>query len=439
MRILLLNTSFPPQARSAARLFHDLGSYLTRLGHEVTVVTELPWRRLGGDANATVILRREHVNGMNVHRVRGYPFREQSLLGRGINLLWVPFRFYFVAGSAGRQDVALVYSPPLTLGLTAWMLKRRHGVPFVFNVQDIYPQTLIDLGYMKNPLMIRVFEWIERFIYRQAARIVVHSEGNRQYLVRPGRAGPNKVVVIPNWVDTEVIRPSERLNQFRQKHGIGQKFLVCYAGTMGYAQDLSVFFQAADQLRAYEDILFLLVGEGVRASEWREKAEELRLSNVLFLPLQTQSEYLSLVNACDVGLVPLIRTLRTPVVPAKLLDFMAVARPVIASVNLDGDTSRIIHEANCGYAFAPDDPEGVRNAVLALYEDPSLARKLGRNARRYAEVRFSLKTCAGSYEELFSSIVHHRGRETKQPARVLAGCSGALVSFGRSVFKGKGQ
>lgn len=409
MKILLLNTSFPPIARSAAHLFHDLGCYLVARGHQVSVVTEFPWRRLGSAESAARYWSarfrlQETMDGMDVVRVRRFPFREGSLIGRGINALLLPLTFYFGARSMGQADVALVYCPPLTLGLAAFFLQRFHHVPFVFNVQDIYPQTLIDLGLMKNPLLIRFFEWMERFTYVQAACIVVHSEGNRQYLVTRRPVPAEKVVVIPNWVDIDLIRPSDRLNGCREKYGVGTRFLVCYAGTMGYAQDLNPIIQAAKELQEHEDIVFLLIGEGVRAAEWRQKVEQLYLRNVRFLPLQPRSVYPSIVSASDVGLVPLTEELRTPVVPGKLLDFMAGGRPVIATVNLDGDTSRIIREANCGYVFAPDDGHGVAEAILALYHDRPMAHQLGANGRTYAERHFSLKVCAAQYQELFRQI-----------------------------------
>jgi glycosyltransferase involved in cell wall biosynthesis len=215
-------------------------------------------------------------------------------------------------------------------------------------------------------------------------------------------------VVIPNWVDIDLIHPSDRLNGFREEHGLGNRFLVCYAGTMGYAQDLNPIIQAAKELQEYEDILFLLIGEGIRASEWQQEVKQLRLRNVRFLPLQPKTVYPSIVSASDVGLVPLTEELHTPVVPGKLLDFMAGGRPVIATVNLDGDTSKIIKEANCGYAFAPDDGQGVAEAILALYHDRSMAHQLGSNGRAYAKSHFSLKVCAAKYEALFRQITQGR-------------------------------
>ncbi|MCK4823627.1 glycosyltransferase family 4 protein [bacterium] len=409
MRILLLNTSFPPMARSAARIFHDLGRYLVSKGHQVSVVTEVPWRRLGFDDAANKYRNakfryKEIMDGIKVFRIWGFPFREGSRFGRGINALLLPLTFYLRACYAGQADIALVYSPPLTLGLASFLLKRQHNIPFVFNVQDIYPQTLIELGLMKNLLLIRFFEWMERFTYAHASHIVVHSEGNRRYLIDRRPVKPDRVKVIHNWVDTNTFHPSERLNEFRRNHGIGAKFLICYAGTMGHAQDLNAIIQAAKRLQEYDDMLFLLIGEGVREKEWKQKAEQWNLKNIRFLPLQPKQVYNSIVSAADVGIVPLIEDLRTPVVPGKLMDFMAGGRPVIATVNLDGDTSRIINEAKCGYAFTPDDVQGVTEALLSLYNDWSKIEQMGSNGRTYAERHFSLEACAAQYETLFRQL-----------------------------------
>ena len=411
MRILLLNTSFPPQLRSAARLFHELGADLVKRGHQVTVITEFPWRRLGGDTNHAAVPETECDHGMEVKRVRVPCYAENSIIGRGINLLLLPWLFYRAARSMGAQELTVVYSPPLTLGLAAWLLKRRTGAAFILNVQDIYPQTAIDLGYLRNRFLIRAFQWLERFLYRHADCVVVHSEGNRRYLTSRDRVQPERAIAIPNWVDTGRIRPGSRSNEFRARHHIAEQFVVCYAGTMGYAQDLTPILAAARALAGRPDILFLLVGEGVQAPRWRQMAEG--LSNVRFLPLLGEADYAGLIDACDAGFVPLAEELRTPVVPAKLLDFMAAARPVIATLNPASDAAAIITAAECGFVFSPHESAGVAQAIVFLRENPDACRARGSSGRRYAEQAFSLHVCAGQYEALFRQVL--RG-DANQPA-----------------------
>ncbi|NIO21903.1 MAG: glycosyltransferase [Candidatus Aenigmarchaeota archaeon] len=288
------------------------------------------------------------------------------------------------------------------------MFKCFQNIPFVFNVQDIYPQTPIELGLMKNQVLIKFSEWIENFVYKETARIVVHSQGNRDYLIKRKSVPPEKVNVIHNWVDTEAVRPSEKMNGFRKREQLGNRFVVCYAGTMGYAQDLNPIIEAADILKSDEDILFLLIGEGIQEAEWKRKVKTLRLKNVRFLPLQPKSIYPSIIAASDVGLVPLTKNLRTPVVPGKLLDFMAGARPIIATANLNGDTAKIIREAKCGYVLPPQDGKQVAQAILELYHNPDVANRLGSNGRIFTESNFSLRASGGQYEELFRQLADKR-------------------------------
>ena len=405
MRILLLNTSFPPQVRSAARLYHDLGRYLVRGGHHVSVVTEMPWRRLG-DGESAAIPEREEIDGMQVVRIASYRFGERSMLGRGINLSLLPLKFYRAARSLGPHDVALVYSPPLSLGITGWMLHRLHGTPFIFNVQDIYPQTVIDLGYMKNGAVAKLFSTLEGFVYQRAARLVMHSEGNVQFILNRKKAHPDRTLCLPNWIDTDAIQPTPRTNQFRKQHALGDRFIICYAGTMGYAQEFASLIDAAAALRHRKDILFLLVGEGVRRAEFESRARG--LDNVRFLPLQSEPAYRDLVADVDVGFVSLTEKLTTPVVPAKLLDFMAAARPVIACTNPASDTGSIIAAANCGYVCSPQASTSIAEAVLKLHCDRQLAQQFGFNGRQYAEQHFSLSSCAVAYQQLFDQLCAKR-------------------------------
>jgi len=410
MRILLLNTSFPPELRSAADICYELGQELVRRGHSVTVVTGFPRVRLSDESlferyRGFRFSCEENWNGIKVVRVRAFPYPEQSLLARGIDAFLTPLAFFLGCQRVGKQDLSWVYSPPLTLGLAALDLKWQRGVACVFNAQDIYPQTLIDLGLMKNRLLIKVFEWIERLVYRHVDQIVVHSNGNREYLVTRKLVPAEKIAVIPNWVSADAAESAEDGISFRREHGLEDKFVVSYAGVMGYAQDLSAIIDAAYELKPYADIVFLLVGEGVREKAWKSRVEQLELPNVKFLPLQPQPTYLALLNASAVGLVPLTDQLRTPAVPGKLSRIMGTGRPVIAIVNSAGDATEIIKEANCGYIISPGNSQRLAEAVLELYRDPALVKRLGENGRRYAEQHFSLSAGVTAYENLFRKIV----------------------------------
>jgi len=248
-----------------------------------------------------------------------------------------------------------------------------------------------------------MFERMESFVYEKADYITVHSSGNKKHIVSKG-INPDKVKIIPNWVDTEFIKPTNRINGFRIQHSLGKKFIVSFAGTMGYSQDLDIILESANILEEYKDILFLLVGDGLEKARLEKKAEELNLKNVKFLPLQPRGRYPDVLNASDVSLVTLKKKVKTPVVPSKLLSIMSSGRPVLGSMNLDGDAPRLIIDANCGICVEAEDTEGLSQAILKLYQDSNLRENLKKNGRDYVEKNLSRKFCMRKYENLFIKV-----------------------------------
>lgn len=464
MRILLLTAYFPPDTGSAAHLFYELGTSLVERGHAVTVITGMPGYHAQGSLKRYKGKKwiREKVNGMEVVRVATPQFPRRLMVGRA---LWqfTGATVFFLAGlGLPPHDVTIVYSPPLPLGLTAWALHRFKGMPFILNVQDLFPQSIIDLGLLKNRWIIRLFEAMERFIYARANHITVHSPGNRDHVIAKG-AKPERVSVIRNWVDTDFIRPGPRMNGFCEKHSLDDAFVVSFAGVLGYSQDLDVVLEAARLISppnpptlggtgappalgggghspqdwgdrggpgsggrgailppglggrgGQPEILWLIVGDGVEKPRLEAKAREMGLDNVRFLPMQPRDRYPAVLHASDICLATLHAEVKTPVVPSKILSIMAAGRPVVAALNLDGDAPRLIAEAQCGLCVPPEDPHALADAVLRLYRDPSLREELGRNGRRYAEEHLSLEVCVRRYEELLRQVAVERQKEKKE-------------------------
>lgn len=407
MRILLMSAYFPPDTGSAAHLFYELGVALTRRGHDVAVITSFPGYHAQGDLSR--YRRRLWLNetldeGIHVARVAVPHLFRDTPIRRGLWQFTCSASFALRGLVLSRPDVVVMYSPPLPLGLAAWTFRLLRGIPFVLNVQDLFPQSAIDLGVLSNSLLIWFFEGLERFLYRRADHITVHSAGNREHVVAHG-AHPGRVTVIRNWIDTDFIRPGERFNGFSREHGLDDRFVVSFAGVIGYSQDVDVILEAADLLRGYAEIHFLVVGDGVEKARLEDKAQGMRLSNVQFLPMQPRQRYADVLHASDVSLATLRAEVATPVVPSKILSVMAAGRPVVASMNLDGDAPRLIEEAQCGYALPPGNPQALADAVLSLYRDAALRERLGRNGRRYAEQHLSAQAGAERYIQLFGRIL----------------------------------
>ncbi len=401
MRILLVSPYFPPEVGSAAHLYEDLGLALKARGHEVVVLTGLPRYHVAGPSFRTRgrPFRMERHRGLLVFRAFNFEIPWDVPLLRGLDQFFSAFCSALLGAALPAFDVALVYSPPLPLALAMWGLCRLRRRPLVVNVQDLFPQSAIDLGLVRHPLLIRLFRLLEAFLYRQAQGLMVHSEGNRQHLRALGVA-PEKIGVVPNWVDTEAIKPGPRQNLLRQELGLNQHFIVSFAGVMGYSQGLETVLESAALLREKPNILFLLVGDGVEKPRLEKLARKHRLQNVRFLPMQSREAYLQVLAASDLCLVTLRGKVRTPVVPSKILSIMAAARPVLASLPLEGDAPRLIAAADCGVCLPPEDPWALTEAILGLYSDAARREQLGANGRTFAQQHLSLPASVAQVEAL---------------------------------------
>lgn len=408
MRVLLLTPAFPPEITGSGHLYYELAESLVANGHTVAVITALPRQRLGDqkldDRYQGRFLVQEAMVGAHVLRPATLPLPLNNPITKGLDHFSIASSYLLAGLRAGVQDIILTYSPPLPFGLTAFALSHLKRIPFVLNVQDIFPQYAIDAGLLRNPAMVRIFRVIERFLYRNATCITVHSERNRDYLISKG-VPADKVVSIPNWANLEFYKPGPKQNGFRAEHRLDDKFVVSYAGTMGWAQGLDVVIQAAELLRDKNRIHFILVGEGPRKRDLEMRVAEGELKNVTFLPLQARDKYPSLIQASDVCLISLNQRLSTPVVPGKLFDIMASARPVVGNVPLSGDAPAIIGEASCGICVEPDRADKLAEAILKLYREPSLADEMGKNGRRQAERFFSREACTKAYEQLLLCLL----------------------------------
>jgi len=402
VKILIITNYFPPEIGGAAHLYYELAESLVKRGHWVTVVTGFPRYniKVQPEIYRGKRLMKEEMNGIQVLRIWMPKVPRTNLFLRGLEHFLVPAALLFAAVSISRHDVAIVYSPPLPLGLAAYIVSRVRKIPFIVNIQDLFPREAVMLGLLKNKFLIRLFEIIERFIYHKADFITVHSPGNRKHVLSHG-GHPGRVKVVHNWVDLERIRPLPRENLFRKEYGLNSRFVVSYAGTMGWCQDMLIIVEAANYLRNYRDIIFVMVGDGPEKAKTEEYAHKLGLANILFLPVQPWTKYPEVLAASDLSMINLNKNLITPVVPSKLLNIMASGRPVVASLPLNGDAPQIIADAGCGLCVEAGDAKGLAHAILKLYQNPEEALEMGRRGRLYAEKHFSREPCVTMYEAIF--------------------------------------
>ncbi|MBI3680406.1 MAG: glycosyltransferase family 4 protein [Acidobacteria bacterium] len=400
MHILFLSNYWPPEIGASSHLTFEMGETLVGFGHRVTVVTGFPTYNLPSlpPKYRGRWLFEEEMAGMRVLRIAVPGSQAQSKVRRGWAHLASPALYALRTLPVDTVDVVYTVSPPLPMGLSASAVATRFGAPCCLGVQDLFPQNAIDLGLLRNHALIRFLEAMERATYRSAEAITVHSEGNRRYVVsRGGR--PERVQVVPNWVDTEWIRPGNSNNEVRRTASLNGEFLVVFAGTMGWSQGLGVVVDAARQLASEPDLAFLLVGDGTDRANLESKASG--LSNVRFLSMQPKELYPSVLAAADACLVTLRPEVATPVVPSKLLTIMAAERPVLASLPLFGDAPQIISESGCGITCPAGDAKALAQAVLFLKNQRTVASEMARRGRRFAEANFSRVACVRRFERVF--------------------------------------
>lgn len=417
MKVLLITGYFPPEMAAAPNLNYELGRELVRLGHSVTVATGFPRYNLkeAPEKYRGKLYMRETMDGMTVERI-WYPALPRGVpVARGIDILLMAFALVFSALRAGRADVASVFSPPLTVGLTAILMRRLRGIPFVYNVHDLFPQNAVDLGVLRNKALIRFFRRMESGIYRRSDYLTVISAGNRDRVIASG-ADPDRTFIVPDWVDADFVFPGEKRNEFSERHGLADKFVVSFTGVMGFSQDLDIVLAAARLLAGNPDIRFLLVGDGVEKPRLLAEAEKHHLKNVIFLPMMPREDVPIVLSSSDACLATLPASVKTPPVPSKIVWAMSAGRPLITCLPLDGDAPDLIRAADCGICLPPENPQALADAVARLQANPKDCRRLGENGRRYVLENLSLRRSAGKYLELFESAMKlRRGEADGEP------------------------
>lgn len=438
MKILIVNIYFHPDPTGTGLVLTELARDLVGYGHDVTVVTSVPHYGIAGDGRwqpangrkGLSLWREEALDGMRVIRTAVYVPQRKTFWSRSLNYATFSLLAILAGLRCGHQDIILCTSPPLSLGISAWLLSRLKRAPFVFNVQDIYPDAAILMGMLRSPLLIALFRRLERFIYRQAALVTVISEGAKQNLARKGVPG-EKIAVIPNWVDVEYVRPVPFENEFRRSlafaHGswwmaeganedesllIGSSAvnnqpstkIVMFAGNIGLIAGLETVLAAAAELRRRPDIQFVIVGEGNAKAALVERAERMGLSNVTFLPTQPREILPQMLGAADLHLVTLKLRMSTTSVPSKSYGIMASGRAMVAAVDPGSEVWRLVQAADAGVCIQPEEPLELARAVEALCDDPEQRRRLGENARAYVVRQNAKRELTALYSQVLGEV-----------------------------------
>ncbi len=395
MRCLVIGLNYPPES-TAGPYTADLAVHLKQCGHEVTVSTGFPtapsWKVWDGYEGRWWM--REVIDGVPVLRTYLYVPKDPRKTIQRI-LFDTSFAISSFIGQLFSKpvDLIVVVSPPLQIGLTGWLLGLLKGAPFFFHIKDLVPDAAVAVGMLdEGKWPVRLGRAMERFVYKRAKGIGVISPGFRSNLVAKG-VPPEKIAILPDYIDPKQIQPGPLVNGFRSAHGIRpESFVVMYSGSVAAKQGLQTLLDAADRLRSVQDIVFYVIGEGPYLSELKTMHHSLGLPNLHFLPLQPREAMSKQFAAANILVVTQKKTVTDMVFPNKLLFYMAAARPVLAAVSATSETGRFITENRVGMVVPPEDPQALAAAIQALKADFQNAQQLGQNARQVCMSHFDRKT-----------------------------------------------
>ena len=396
LRIAVLCPHFAPDTAPTGEVITRIVHELAARGHELHVVTALPWYREhriepGWEGKW---VRREATEWGSVTPFPGGDKR--NLMRRAAGFAGFSALAGLTSLRGGRVDAVIAMSPPLTMGLTGWVTHLARRGPLVFNIQDVFPDAAVETGAITNTKIIAVARWLERLSYHRAAAVTVLSDDLRDNVVakvKPSHA--SRVQVIPNFVDTEFIRPADRMTPLRAELGIGDEPVVLYAGNVGFSQSLEMVVDAA---RQFPQATFLINGDGAARASLAEQAAA--LPNVRFsgyLPKQRVPEVLA---TGDIHLVPLKSGLGRVSVPSKTYSILAAGRPVLAAIDPGTEVPRMLAASGGGVAVPPDDPVAFTAALAELLADPPAAAAMGARGRAWVEGAASPAAVAAAYEAL---------------------------------------
>lgn len=409
MRILYVSQYFPPEMGAPAARVYELAREWVGLGHEVTVLTGFPNHPTGviPPEYKGQLVRREEVEGIRVVRTPIY-----AAANRGVVRRAAAYASYAVsAATAGhvlteRPDVLIATSPQFLTAISGFWLSKLKRVPWVFEVRDIWPRSIVEVGAMSaDSPVIRALERIEVFLYGQAHRIVVVTDSFVEELA--GRGIPRaKLRVVKNGVDLELFRPMSRDNEVRAELGLRpQDFMCLYVGTHGMAHGLKTILEAANLLRGHPNVRFVFVGEGADKESLKSEAQRLGLTAVTFVDKQPRGKIPLYLAASDLSLVLLKgKPLFTTVLPSKIFEIMGSGRPI--ALGVDGEARRVVvDDAKAGVFVTPENADALARCILDLVADPAAREDLGRNGRAHVEQHFSRSMLARKYLSVLEEVI----------------------------------
>jgi colanic acid biosynthesis glycosyl transferase WcaI len=407
MRVMMFGAYYEPDLGPSAPLSTMLCENLVHLGHQVTVITMVPHYPSGRVSDEFrgkgKWLWKSLEKGVEVIRV-GLPSVDRSKLSLRL-FQFICYQIGATLAGLGKQyDVVLASSSSLTswLPFASMVVLRRK--PAIYSVYDVYPSVGVTLGIFRHKAVIALVAGMERFCLNHAKIVRIISDSFRPELRALG-VPDDKMDLVYDWVDTDLVRPLPRDNAFAREHNLTGQFVVLYAGNLGMSQGLEHVLTAAEILAGQREITFVFVGDGANRERLNTEAERRLLKNVMFIPFQTRQRLPEVLASADISLVSLQRGIGLGSLPSKTYSILASGRPVVACIDEESETWKLVRRAEAGLCIPPENPTALVDAILALKKDPVLRDRLGCNGRTWAENHHSPQSGARQIEKIMLEII----------------------------------
>lgn len=408
MRIVLLTQWYPPEQAPIGYMMRELAQALLSRGHEVTVITGFPnhpgGRVFGG--YRVKWRKKEKLDGVDLWRMYLYTSAIRGKWSRILTFLSFTLSSAWALLVHRKPDLVFSVFQPLSVGLVLPPIAWLRGTKLILNVQDLHPDAPVELGLIRNPLLIGALRWVERFGYRTADGLAVICDHFRCHCTARG-ANDACVAVIPNWIDLDEISPGDRMSGFRKKLGLSADHLVVlFAGTIGLVANAEVILESAKLLRDSLPIVrFVFVGEGPALGNLKRIVADAELKNVLFMPFQPRDRLPDVQAMSDISVITMGAGKGHASVPSKVLGYMAAARPVVAAVDADSETAALVLRSDCGVVTPPGNAQRLAQTIVSLAHDEARRRQLGCNGRSHLEKNYAKDQIVSQYVKFFESVV----------------------------------
>lgn len=408
MHILFLTHYFPPEVNAPASRTYENAKQWIRAGHQVTIITCVPNHPNGivypGYQNR--LRQWDEKDGIRVLRVKTYLSANKGFLKRIFNYVSYMFSAICLCFLVKDVNVVVSTSPQFFCGLAGYFVSRLKHIPWVLEIRDLWPESIIAVGAIKNRRIINLLESIESFMYRKADRVVALTEAFKCHIMKRGIPA-ERITIIKNGADLSQFKPLAKENAFRKQEGLTGKFVASFVGTHGMAHGLGTVFKMAELLKDRQDITFLLVGDGAERENLVRMKDAMGLKNVMMLGQQEKARMPEIIAASDACMVLLMKQdLFKTVIPSKIFEAMAMERPIILGV--EGESQAIIEEGDCGVCIEPENAQALADAVVRLHDDKVLAGRLGKNGKDFVEKFYNRETLAMIYLDLLAGLSRER-------------------------------